>query len=160
MAVDFNYINERMLIGGYITNQKEFNEMQALGVTHFLCLLAPNEIRHDVSFTKNENVTVKCLSTFDDLYKKDSTWFKDVIEFANSALNVPGSKLYIHCMLGKSRSALAWYTILRTLGFTLLQSQGMILNARWVVNFNDDYTESAEEALESLGYVRTTKVSY
>ncbi len=152
MSVDFNYINERMLIGGCIVNQKEFNDMQNLGVTHFLCLLSENETFHDKNHTKKDDVNVKCISTFDDHSKKESSWFKDVIEFSNNALAVPSSKLYIHCFAGISRSALACYTVLRTLGFNLTQSQKMIKDVRPSVNFWDKYIESAEEALKELGY--------
>jgi len=154
LCVDFNYINDKMLIGGLIHSQKGFDQMAALGITHMVCLLEEEEHHHDTDYKNPTNVKLLCASTGDDHLLKSMGWHQQIIEFVLGALLQPNSRIYMHCAVGMSRSALGWYTVLRALGFKPNRATTLIARARPIVTFWPDYLAGAEEALKELGYVK------
>jgi hypothetical protein len=154
-GVNYSRITDRMIIGGYITSQQDFNHMIGLGVTHFVCLLDWSEDHHDSDYDHDESIHVLCSGAPDDHCLKPESWHRQIVEFVLGALVAPTAVVYLHCAAGQSRSALAWYTVLRSLGHNVADAKHMILSARPQATLWPDYLLGAEHALHRLGYVPT-----
>jgi predicted protein tyrosine phosphatase len=155
MSTNFNYITDRMLIGEHLCCQQDFDNMISLGVTHIVCLLDYDEDHHDTEYLNPRNIRILCNETSDDHLLKSHNWHQQIIDFVLDALTQTNSRVYMHCAAGQSRSAIAWYTVLRALGYSPVNAKATILSARTEATLWPDYINGAEQAIAE--YTKTPK---
>lgn len=141
--LDYNWVNERLAVGGEVNGREEMDTLRKAGVTHVINLQAESPPLADPEGT--DGIEVLWLPIYDDFLPKPPDVFKRGVEFALDALSRPGTKVLVHCAAGVHRGPMMMYAILRALGLPETQAQEIIKRARPQANFLQVYVESVEE---------------
>ena len=79
--------------------------------------------------------------------KKPAALFQRGVQFAKTALDKPGTKLFIHCAAGVHRAPMMTLAVLCSMGWEPDEAQDLIEKERPVVDFADVYVESVRRYL-------------
>jgi dual specificity phosphatase 3 len=146
--VDFNFVHSRLATGGAVSTLQDVNELADAGITHVLSCrsFAPEQefIKHSRIIDWLHNPTE------DDLVAKPVTWFLKGITFALGALAFAGTKVYVHCNMGRNRGPSMAYAILRAQGLFPEVAEKLIRDARPCVTLA--YLHDADRAVKLLNY--------
>lgn len=146
--IDYDWINQRIALGGNILTQEDMDSLLFCGITDIINVQLEND---EEKFLEGKNVNYLHIGVEDDNLPKEDSWYMQALQFSFKALIRPESKIYIHCMKGRSRSAAIVYTLLRALGFSATQTTEMMVIKRPSVELYK-YQQSAEDSLGRLGY--------
>jgi protein-tyrosine phosphatase len=140
--MDLSWVTERIGVGGGIWNDQNMEELVELGFTHIIDMQIEFD---DRPLAEPYAVEVLYNPTDDDFEPKAPDLFQRGVEFALSALDAPGTKVYIHCAAGVHRAPMMTLALLRVMGWKLEDAMDLIQNRRYVADFADVYVQSVED---------------
>ena len=146
--MDITWLTDRIAIGGAIWTAENMAKVAQAGVTHVIDMQIEFD---DTPLALQHGIEVLWNPTDDDFEAKPSRLFQDGVEFAESALGQPGTKLFIHCAAGVHRAPMMALALLGFTGWTLADAMQLIAARRPVVDFADVYVRSVEDFLEGRG---------
>jgi protein-tyrosine phosphatase len=140
--VDYQFVTERLAIGGSIGTATNMRELARAGITHVVNMQKEFD---DSLLTDGSGVEVLWNGCEDDFLPKPADLFWKGVRFTLAALADPGAKVYFHCAAGVHRSPIMLLAVLRVLGYERRQAINMISDARPLVNFPLVYLMSVED---------------
>jgi protein-tyrosine phosphatase len=145
MSVSYNWVTERIAVGGGISSVDDISQLVANGVTHIIDMRA----EYDDNVLADSRVTVLWLPQLDDGSPRPSGQYRTGIRFAFEALTRAGTKVFPHCAAGHDRGPTMCYALLRALGISKDEAIGRIRTARPEVTFFQiqTYLDSVEHQL-------------
>ena len=149
--MDMTWITGRIAVGGGIWTDDQMDELVRQGVTHIIDMQIEFD---DTELARPYDVKVLWNPVDDDFQPKQPDVFRKGVEFAIEALDVPDTKLYIHCAAGVHRAPMMGLAVLRALGYTLDEAMEMIESRRHVVDFADVYVRSVEDFMREYEEVK------
>jgi protein-tyrosine phosphatase len=147
LSVSFNFVTERIAVGGEILSKDDVDEIVGAGITHVIDMRA--EFDDD---TLNDNrIAILWLPQVDDGTMRPPGQYRKGIQFALPALSLPNAKVFLHCSAGLNRGPTMCYAILRAFGFSQAEAISRIRAARPEVVFYvvQNYLDSVERDLTS-----------
>ena len=140
--VDYQFVTERLAIGGAIGTAENTRELARAGITHIVNMQKEFD---DSLITDGAGVEVLWNGCEDDFLPKPAELFWKGVRFTLQALADPDAKVYFHCAAGVHRSPLMLLAVLRVLGYERRQAMDMISDARPQANFPPVYVMSVED---------------
>ena len=144
--MDMTWVTERIALGGGIWNPRNMEELAQTGVTHVLNMQIEFD---DRPLAGMHGIDVLWNPTDDDFLPKPPELLKRGVDFAQQALNDPGTRLYVHCAAGVHRAPMMTLAILCAMDWEMEAALALIETRRPVVDFADVYVESVRRFLES-----------
>jgi len=135
-------VTDRIAVGGGIWNDANMAELVTMGVSHIIDMQIEFD---DRPLAERYDVAVLYNPVDDDFQPKPADVFQRGVEFALDALDLPESKIYIHCAAGVHRAPMMTLAILRSMGWSLDDAKELIQRRRYVVDFADVYVQSVED---------------
>jgi protein-tyrosine phosphatase len=154
--MDMTWVTDRLAVGGGIWNDGNMAELIRMGISHIIDLQVEFD---DRPLAEPYDVSVLYIPIDDDFQPKPPQIFERGVEFALEALDVPGSKVYVHCAAGVHRAPMMTLAILRVMGWTLDDAKELIQGRRYVVDFADVYVQSVERFMAIYERAQTAKSS-
>lgn len=145
LAIDLTWITDRIAVGGGIWSTENMAELARSGVTHVIDMQIEFD---DTPLAEPHGIQVLWNATDDDFQSKPPELFERGVDFALEALDVPESKLYIHCAAGVHRAPMMTLALLCSMGWELGAAMETISSRRPVVDFADVYVNSVENFLQ------------
>lgn len=152
--VDYDFITERVAVGGAIWTRENFQSLKRAGFTHIINTQIEFADRSlgfsddpSTSLRVNHDPTVLDLGTDDDLEAKPAEFFFRGVRFALDALALPHAKVLVHCASGIHRGPMLALAILRVLGYSRHDALGLLRARRPQVDFPDVYLDSVDAFL-------------
>ncbi len=142
--LDFQFVTERLALGGSIATCENMLQVSAAGITHVVNLQWEFDDRSIVGETGVEVLWLECS---DDFLPKPAELFWDGIQFVLRAMQDPRARVLFHCAAGIHRSPMMLLAVLRVLGHAPHEARNLIASARPLVDFPDVYLESVEDFL-------------
>jgi protein-tyrosine phosphatase len=149
--MDMTWVTGRIALGGGIWAAENMAEVARSGVTHIIDMQIEFD---DTELAKRHDIQVLWNAIDDDFQPKPPEVFQRGVEFARSALDRDGTKLFVHCAAGVHRAPMMTLAILCSLGWQLGKAMELIEVRRPVVDFADVYVRSVEKFLEQSGNPR------
>jgi hypothetical protein len=143
-GMDITWLTDRIAVGGGIWTSDNMASVARTGVTHVIDMQIEFD---DTPLGREHGVEVLWNPTDDDFAPKPAALFRGGLEFALSALDQPGSKLFIHCAAGVHRAPMMALAILGSMGWTIEDAMRLIEMRRPVADFAEVYVRSVEEFL-------------
>ena len=144
----YNFITNRIAVGGSIESEGMANELLLRGITHVLNV---SEFA-DPAFASA--IFKTCFNpTLDDGTFKPASWFADSLAFILPDVTDPKLRFYVHCVAGINRSASTVYAVLRALGLNPMAARLIIELNRPLDFVGLRYAGDADVALKKLHYV-------
>jgi protein-tyrosine phosphatase len=146
MAVSYNFVTERIAVGGEIASKADVDEIVNAGITHVIDMRA--EFDDD---TLNDNrITILWLPQVDDGTMRPPGQYRKGIQFALPALSLANTKIFLHCSAGLNRGPTMCYALLRAFGLPPEEAIERIRAARPDVVFYvvQNYLDSVERDLD------------
>ena len=144
--MDITWVTDRIALGGGIWNARNMEELAQSGVTHVLNMQIEFD---DRPLAAQCGVKVLWNPTDDDFLPKPPELFKRGVDFALSALDDEGAKLYVHCAAGVHRAPMMTLAVMCAMDWKMDPAMQWIETKRPVVDFADVYVESVRKFLES-----------
>lgn len=138
-ALDYNWVTERLAVGGAVWNAKNMRKLADEGITHVVSLQANLD---DSEIVGNTGIQVCWVPCHDDCQEKPPELFQRAIDFALDAYKEPHSRIYFHCAAGEHRGPMMLLAFLGALGMPLTESAQKIHEARPKAKFPDEYRRS------------------
>jgi protein-tyrosine phosphatase len=126
-------------------------EVARAGVTHIIDMQIEFD---DTPLAEPHDIEVLWNAVDDDFKPKPSEVFQRGVEFAITALDQPGTKLFIHCAAGVHRAPMMTLALLCSLSWNLPEAMDLIQARRSVVDFPDVYVRSVQRFLASYARVQ------
>jgi protein-tyrosine phosphatase len=145
LGIDITWITDRIALGGGIWNEENMAELARMGITHIIDMQIEFD---DTPLAQPHDIRVLWNATDDDFQPKPPELFERGVEFAEEALDQPGSKLFIHCAAGVHRAAMMTLGVLCSMGWEMGAAMETISSRRPVVDFADVYVNSVENFLQ------------
>jgi protein-tyrosine phosphatase len=142
--VDYQFVNERLAIGGTIGTGENMRELAQAGITHVVNMQKECD---DSLLTDGTGIEILWNGCEDDFLPKPAELFWKGVRFTLQALEVPEAKILFHCAAGVHRSSLMLLAVLRVLGHERREAMDMIVNARPQASFPPIYVMSVEDFL-------------
>jgi protein-tyrosine phosphatase len=149
--MDMTWVTGRIAVGGGIWNAKNMEEVARAGVTHIIDMQIEFD---DTPLAEAHDIEVLWNAVDDDFKPKPSEVFQRGVEFAITALDQPGTKLFIHCAAGVHRAPMMTLALLCSLSWNLPEAMDLIQARRSVVDFPDVYVRSVQRFLASYARVQ------
>lgn len=138
---DYQWVTERIALGGAVWRPEQVQAMASDGITHVLdCRVGPSA----KPLYAGTGVVYLQNGVPDDGKPKPDEWFFKGIDFVLGAMRWPWSKSLVHCRFGMSRSPTMVYAILRAQGVPAVEANDRIRKARIVARVT--YPDDAERA--------------
>jgi protein-tyrosine phosphatase len=150
--MDITWITNRLALGGGIWTDEKMGEVARKGITHIIDMQLEFD---DTELAKPYGISVLWNPVDDDFEPKPPEVFQRGVDFALEALEDPGARLYIHCAAGVHRAPMMALAVMRALGWSLSDAQGVMEIRRPVVDFADVYVQSVEDFMR--GYETANK---
>ena len=139
------WITSRIAVGGGIWTAANMGDVARAGVTHILDMQVEFD---ETSLARPHGIQVLWNGIDDDFQPKDPGIFQRGVAFAQSALDEPQTKLFIHCAAGVHRAPMMVLALLCSLGWDLGEAMELIQARRPVVDLPDVYLNSVENFLD------------
>jgi protein-tyrosine phosphatase len=152
--MDMTWVTDRIAVGGGIWNEQNMIAVVKAGITHVINMQIEFD---DRPLCQPYGVEVLWNATDDDFQPKSPELLDAGVQFANKALAVDGSKIYIHCAAGVHRAPMMTLAILRSKGWTLEDALETVQSLRPVVDWAEVYVESVERYIRTRYQVPSTK---
>lgn len=143
--MDMTWVTDRIAVGGGIWNATNMQEVARLGITHVIDMQIEFD---DTALAQPHGIQVLWNAIDDDFQPKPAEVFQRGVDFALSALDEPGTKVYIHCAAGVHRAPMMTLAVLCAMGWNLGEAIRTIEARRPVVDFADVYVSSVKRFLE------------
>jgi protein-tyrosine phosphatase len=153
--MDMTWVTDRIALGGGIWNEQNMIAVVKAGITHVINMQIEFD---DRPLCQPYGVEVLWNATDDDFQPKSPELLDGGVQFANKALAIDGSKLYIHCAAGVHRAPMMTLAILRSMGWTLEDALETLQSLRPVVDWAEVYVESVERYIRTKYQVPSTKL--
>jgi protein-tyrosine phosphatase len=144
--MDMTWVTEQVALGGGIWNARNMAELAQAGVTHVLNMQIEFD---DRPLAEPHGIRVLWNPTDDDFLPKPPELLERGVDFALSALEDPGTRLYVHCAAGVHRAPMMTLAVLGALNWEIGAAMTLIETRRPVVDFADVYVESVRRFLET-----------
>jgi protein-tyrosine phosphatase len=147
MAVSFNFVTERLIVGGEISSKADVDQLVAEGITHVIDMRE----EFDDDTLNDHRITILWLPQVDDGTMRPLGQYRKGIQFALPALSSANTKVFCHCSAGVNRGPTMCYAILRAFGLPPEEAISRIREARPEVVFYvvQNYIDSVERDLTS-----------
>lgn len=139
------WITPRIAVGGGIWTDANMGDVARAGVTHILDMQIEFD---DTRLAQPHGIEVLWNGIDDDFQPKNPGIFQRGVAFAQSALDEPESKVFIHCAAGVHRAPMMTLALFCSLGWELPEAIELIQGRRPVVDFPDVYVNSVENYLD------------
>lgn len=149
--MDMTWVTGRIAVGGGIWNARNMQEVARAGVTHIIDMQIEFD---DTPLGEAHGIEVLWNPVDDDFKPKPPEIFQRGVEFALTALDQPGTKLFIHCAAGVHRAPMMALALLCSLSWNLQKALALIQARRPVVDFPDVYRSSVERFLAQYARVQ------
>lgn len=143
--MDMTWVTGRIAVGGGIWTAENMAEVARTGVTHIIDMQIEFD---DTALALHQGIEVLWCPIDDDFQPKPPEVFQRGVKFARETLDVPDTKLFVHCAAGVHRAPMMVLAILGSLTWTLEDAIQLIEKRRSVVDFPDVYVHSVEKFLE------------
>jgi protein-tyrosine phosphatase len=143
-GMDISWVTERIAVGGGIWNADNMAKVAEAGITHIIDMQIEFD---DTPLAEGHGVAVLWNPTDDDFELKPPELFERGVEFAASALEDAGAKVFIHCAAGVHRAPMMTLALLGSMGWNLEEARELIEERRPVADFAGVYVKSVEEFL-------------
>jgi protein-tyrosine phosphatase len=140
--VDYQFVTERLAIGGTIGTAENMRELSQAGITHVVNMQKEFDDALICDGTGIEALWVGCE---DDFLPKPAELFWKGVRFTLEALVDPEAKVLFHCAAGVHRSPFMLLAVLRVLGYERRQAMDLISDARPQASFPPIYIMSVED---------------
>ena len=140
-----NWITDRMAVGGAIWNEERMMEVVRAGITHVIDMQREFD---DTPLAAPYGVQVLWNPVDDDFQPKPAAVFARGVEFAESAMAEPESRLFIHCQAGVHRAPMMALAVLRASGWSLEEASERIVSRRPEADLAEVYVRSVEEFMK------------
>ena len=144
-GMDITWLTDRIAVGGGIWTADNMAKVAQAGVTHIIDMQIEFD---DTALGEELGIVVLWNPTDDDFEVKPATLFRRGVEFAQTALDKPQAKLFIHCAAGVHRAPMMALALLASMGWELGDARELIETRRPVVDFDEAYVRSVEEFLD------------
>ena len=151
-GMDMTWVTNRIAVGGGIWNAENMAAVARAGVTHIIDMQIEFD---DTELAEPYGIEVLWNPIEDDFQPKPAAVFQRGVEFANEALEQPGTRLFIHCAAGVHRAPMMTLALLGTQGWTVNDAMRVIESRRMEADFADVYVRSVERFLQ--GYLAEKK---
>ena len=147
MTVSFNFVTERIAVGGGIASKADVDQIVAAGITHVIDMRA----EFDDDILNDDRITILWLPQVDNGERRPTGHYRKGIQFAFPALSLANTKIFPHCSAGLNRGPTMCYALLRAFGFPQSEAIARIRAARPDVLFHliPNYLDSVERDLAS-----------
>jgi protein-tyrosine phosphatase len=143
--MDMTWVTGRIAVGGGIWTAENMSQVARAGVTHILDMQIEFD---DTRLAAPHGITVLWNPIDDDFQPKSPDVFQRGVDFALQALDVDGTKLFVHCAAGVHRAPMMTLAILCSLDWKLADALRLIEARRPVVDFADVYVNSVKGFLQ------------
>jgi protein-tyrosine phosphatase len=145
VAVSFNFVTERIAVGGGIESKADVDQIVAAGITHVIDMRA----EFDDDTLNDSRITILWLPQVDDGEMRPLGHYRKGIQFAFPALSLPNTRIFPHCAAGLNRGPTMCYALLRAFGFPQSEAIAKIRTVRPDVLFYliPNYLDSVERDL-------------
>jgi protein-tyrosine phosphatase len=145
VTVSFNFVTERIAVGGGIASKADVDQIVAAGITHVIDMRA----EFDDDTLKDSRITILWLPQVDNGEMRPAGHYRKGIQFAFPALSRANTKIFPHCSAGLNRGPTMCYALLRAFGFPPSEAIARIRAARPDVLFHliPNYLNSVERDL-------------
>ena len=140
--VDYQFVTDRLALGGSIGTAENMRNLARAGITHVVNMQKECD---DSQLVDGSGILVLWNGCEDDFLPKPADLFWKGVRFTLQALADPDAKVLFHCAAGVHRSPIMLLAVLRVLGFERRQAIDMISDARPQVNFPPIYLMSVED---------------
>ena len=145
MGMDITWVTDRIAVGGGIWTAENMAAVSRTGITHIIDM----QIEFDDTPLAEKHGIAVCWNPIDDDFEpKPAAVFDRGVEFALSALEENGSKLYVHCAAGVHRAPMMTLALLGVMGWTVGDGMKLIEARRPVADFAEVYVRSVEDFLQ------------
>jgi len=144
--MDITWLTDRIAVGGGIWTADNMAAVAKTGITHIIDMQIEFD---DTPLGRRYGIEVLWNPTDDDFEPKPATLFARGVEFAERALEMPGTKVFIHCAAGVHRAPMMALAVLGAMGWDLEEAMQLIEGRRPVADFAEVYVESVERFLNS-----------
>lgn len=120
-------------------------EVARAGITHIIDMQIEFD---DTPIARPFGIEVLWNPTDDDFEPKPASLFERGIEFAQRALEVEQTKIFIHCAAGVHRGPMMTLAVLGSMGWNLEEAKNLIAKKRPVADFAEVYVLSVEKFLD------------
>lgn len=147
VGVSFNFVTERIAVGGEILSKADIDEIVGAGITHVIDMRA----EFDDDALNDNRITILWLPQVDDGTMRPPGQYRKGIQFALPALSLANTKVFLHCSAGLNRGPTMCYALLRAFGFSQAEAISRIREVRPEVVFCviQNYLDSVERDLTS-----------
>jgi hypothetical protein len=149
MEFGWNWITDRVALGGQFETPLDAKDLRDAGITHILnCreVADPDYVRNAFAYSEPQPARP------DDGQPRTTPWFAAGRQFWEPVALSSQSKLYVHCHAGLNRSASMVYFLLRIMGLAGVDAKSLIIRHRWIDIVGIRYAEEADAAVKALGY--------
>jgi protein-tyrosine phosphatase len=143
--MDMTWMTDRIAVGGGIWREDNMAAVARAGVTHIIDMQIEFD---DTALGAPHGIEVLWNPIDDDFQPKPPEIFQRGVDFANAALEIEGTKLFIHCAAGVHRAPMMALAVLCSMGWAQEAAQDLIEKRRPVVDFADVYVRSVERFLD------------
>ena len=150
-GMDITWLTDRIAVGGGIWNADNMASVARAGVTHIIDMQREFD---DTPLAEPHGIVVLWNPTDDDFEPKARELFQRGVEFAQTALREPETKVFIHCAAGVHRSPMMAAALLGAMGWALYDALHLIEARRPSADFVDVYVQSVERFLNGQGAPR------
>ena len=149
---DFDFITERLAVGGAIFTPENFEGVLHAGITHIIntqmdfddrTLRLPASAGQPAGHVPD----ILWLPMDDDLLPKSAEIFFAAVRYALAVLAKPGTKILIHCSSGIHRGPLLAFALLCVLGHRRSDALALLHERRPQVHFPPVYLDSVDAFL-------------
>ncbi len=150
--LDYNWVTDRLAVGGAIWTRKNMQALAAAGLTHVVSMQSEFD---DSPIADGTGVCVLWNPCEDDLEEKPLELFERGVGFAVEAYRADRSRIYFHCSMGVHRGPMMLLAFLGATGIALDEGIEMIRRRHPIAEFPDVYRESVARFLKTWGSARS-----
>jgi len=143
--MDITWVTDRIAVGGGIWTAENMAAVSRAGITHIIDM----QIEFDDTPLAGAHGIKVCWNPVDDDFEpKPPEVFERGVQFALTALEEDGTKLFVHCAAGVHRAPMMALALLGVMGWTLEDAADLIEARRPAADFAEVYVRSVEDFLQ------------
>lgn len=145
--LDYDWVTERLAVGGAIWTPRNMEMLAALGITHVVDMQVEFD---DTRIVGQSGVQVLWNPCDDDFQDKPPELFERGVEFATQAYRNKRSRIFFHCAAGIHRGPMMLLAFLGSQGMDLEQAIKLISSRRLQADFPEVYRNSVARFLDQI----------
>lgn len=140
----WNWVTDRIAVGGRIPDREAMDQLRRSGITHLLSVATEED---DTELAAEFELEFLLNGCDDDYEPKPPEFFAPAVDYVLRALKNPQAKVHIHCAAGARRSIMMVLAVLRAQGLSQDEAIRLITEKRAAAQFVPAYVESVENYL-------------